>query len=110
MSHGATRSLGSIHGAIFCLEEKLNTSYNKETPHLNVASSTVPCGLRNCRNALGFNRCTWIWINVKQAWGRILTYLIDWTKQFNDLKNGKMMIFLELIVLKMSAPLEIELH
>lgn len=79
---------------------------NKRNLHLNVASAAVLWGLWNNRNALVFNRCTWV--SVKQVLGLVLWYLNHWTKLFEDLQGGDLERFQVLLKLKLRAPLELK--
>ena len=76
---------------------------NKKFLHLNVVTSAVLWCLWNNRNSLVFNRKTWI--NMKQVWGLLLSYLRTWKVPFKDLEGGKLREFTEMMVMKLRRPL-----
>jgi hypothetical protein len=59
---------------------------NKEFLHFNLVFSAVLWRLWINRNNLVFNKVTWI--NIKQVWRLVLSFLRGWKVPFKDLEGG----------------------
>lgn len=79
---------------------------DKKYLHLIVITYAVLWGLWNARNAIVFNRCSWI--SMKQVLGPILRYLRDWTKVSKDLQGGMLMTFQSTLGKLLNTPFALE--
>jgi hypothetical protein len=55
--------------------------------HFSVVTSTVLWGMWINKNNLVFNKLTWI--NIKQVWRLVLSFLRDWKRPFKELEGGR---------------------
>jgi hypothetical protein len=78
---------------------------NKKFLQFNFISSAVLWGIWNSRNSLVFNRLTWL--NLKQVWSVILSYLRNWKVPFKDQVWKEVDLFMELLVRRIKAPLRL---
>jgi hypothetical protein len=78
---------------------------NKKFLHFNLVTSTTLWGLWINRNILVFNKTSWI--NIKQVWRLVLSFVKEWKVPFKELEGGKSSQFLDclLVLLRSRLPL-----
>jgi hypothetical protein len=79
---------------------------NKRFLQFNFISSAILWGIWNSRNSLVFNRLTWL--DLKQVWRVILSYLRNWKVPFKDQMWEEVDLFMKHLSNKIKAPLELE--
>jgi hypothetical protein len=76
---------------------------NKRFLHFNLVFSTDLWALWINRNNLIFNKD--VWVNIKQVWRLVLSFLKEWKVPFKDLEGGRDDQFMDLLLSKLRIPL-----
>jgi hypothetical protein len=69
---------------------------NKKFLHFNLVTSATLWGLWINRNNLVFNKTSWI--NIKQVWRLVLSFVKEWKVPFKELEGGKRSQFLDCLL------------
>uniref|UniRef100_A0ACD5XUF6 Uncharacterized protein n=1 Tax=Avena sativa TaxID=4498 RepID=A0ACD5XUF6_AVESA len=78
---------------------------NKKFLHFNIVTSAMLWGLWNVRNCLVFNRSSWI--NMKQVWNLVFSYLRNWKVAFQEIGEGESARFITRLLQKLKRPLRL---
>jgi hypothetical protein len=76
---------------------------NKKFLHFNLVTSVALCGLWINRNNLVFNKN--FWINIKQVWRLVLSFVKEWKVPFKELEGGKSSQFMDCLLVMLRSPL-----
>jgi hypothetical protein len=69
---------------------------NKKFLHFNLVTSATLWGLWINRNNLVFNKTSWI--NIKQVWRLVLSFVKEWKGPFKELEGGRSSQFLDCLL------------